>query len=237
MEDGFFPPALSLHYEGFLCHLSQFHLRMALHDSCVPVSCIHFLDSWLIDSEGRRYLDAVSSLWCNVWGHRHPRIDDAIRAQLDRIDAAAEQGGGQARIERQHREGKLTARERLDLLLDPGSFEEYDMYVEHNCVDFGMEKLRIPQRVPEKGRRVAGMGAVVEEILRVCSVSVVPWAWPFSPVPASISTPCCDSSWIIVVMSASRGTLDSTSRCSVSKPAAISGKAAFFAPPMAISPS
>lgn len=41
--------------------------------------------SWLIDSEGRRYLDAVSSLWCNVWGHRHPAIDAAIRAQLDRI--------------------------------------------------------------------------------------------------------------------------------------------------------
>lgn len=41
--------------------------------------------SWLIDDQGRRYLDAVSSLWCNVWGHRHPAIDAAIRAQLDRI--------------------------------------------------------------------------------------------------------------------------------------------------------
>src|SRR6185295_4374541 len=39
----------------------------------------------LVDVEGRRYLDGVSSLWCNVHGHRKPEIDDAIRAQLDRI--------------------------------------------------------------------------------------------------------------------------------------------------------
>jgi adenosylmethionine-8-amino-7-oxononanoate aminotransferase len=40
---------------------------------------------WLVDTEGRRYIDGVSSLWCNVHGHRHPRIDEAVRAQLDRI--------------------------------------------------------------------------------------------------------------------------------------------------------
>jgi adenosylmethionine-8-amino-7-oxononanoate aminotransferase len=40
--------------------------------------------NYLIDTDGRRYLDGVSSLWCNVHGHRHPRIDAAVRAQLDR---------------------------------------------------------------------------------------------------------------------------------------------------------
>jgi propionyl-CoA carboxylase beta chain len=53
-------------------------------------------------------------------------------------------GGGSARIEAQHKRGKLTARERLQLLLDDGSFEEFDIYVEHRCIDFGMEKTRVP---------------------------------------------------------------------------------------------
>src|SRR5881394_1004193 len=58
--------------------------------------------------------------------------------------AAAQQGGGAKRIAAQHAKGRLTARERLTVLLDPGSFEEYDMYVEHNCVDFGMESQKVP---------------------------------------------------------------------------------------------
>ena len=56
----------------------------------------------------------------------------------------ARAGGGQARIDAQHKRGKLTARERVDLLLDEGSFEEFDMYVEHRCIDFGMEKTKVP---------------------------------------------------------------------------------------------
>jgi propionyl-CoA carboxylase beta chain len=48
-------------------------------------------------------------------------------------------GGGQKRIDAQHAKGKLTARERLEVLLDEGSFEEYDMYKSHRCTDFGME--------------------------------------------------------------------------------------------------
>ncbi|MCJ7787945.1 MAG: acyl-CoA carboxylase subunit beta, partial [Methyloceanibacter sp.] len=56
----------------------------------------------------------------------------------------ARAGGGAARIEAQHKRGKLTARERLSLLLDEGSFEEFDMYVEHRCTDFGMEKTKVP---------------------------------------------------------------------------------------------
>ena len=59
--------------------------------------------------------------------------------QLEARRAAARLGGGAKRIAAQHAKGRLTARERLSVLLDPGSFEEVDMYVEHNCVDFGME--------------------------------------------------------------------------------------------------
>jgi len=61
-------------------------------------------------------------------------------AEMEKRRSAARMGGGQKRIDAQHAKGKLTARERLTILLDEGSFEELDMYVEHNCVDFGMEE-------------------------------------------------------------------------------------------------
>jgi propionyl-CoA carboxylase beta chain len=64
--------------------------------------------------------------------------------QLEAKREAARQGGGAKRIDAQHAKGKLTARERLGVLLDEGSFEEIGMYVEHNCVDFGMEETKIP---------------------------------------------------------------------------------------------
>ena len=67
-----------------------------------------------------------------------------IIAALDAKRAEARLGGGQRRIDAQHGKGKLTARERLDVLLDPGSFEEYDMFVTHRAVDFGMEETIIP---------------------------------------------------------------------------------------------
>ena len=67
-----------------------------------------------------------------------------ILDMLEAKRAQARLGGGERRIEAQHRRGKLTARERLDVLLDEGSFEEYDMFVEHRCADFGMEAQRIP---------------------------------------------------------------------------------------------
>ncbi|MEQ1899463.1 MAG: acyl-CoA carboxylase subunit beta [Devosia sp.] len=66
-----------------------------------------------------------------------------IEALEDRR-ARARLGGGEARIATQHKKGKLTARERLDVLLDPGSFEEYDMFVTHRAVDFGMADTVIP---------------------------------------------------------------------------------------------
>ena len=65
-------------------------------------------------------------------------------AEMEKRRAQAQLGGGQKRIDAQHAKGRLTARERLDILLDEGSFEEIDMYVEHNCTDFGMENQKIP---------------------------------------------------------------------------------------------
>ncbi len=67
-----------------------------------------------------------------------------ILDELEKRRAEARLGGGQKRIDAQHARGKLTARERIELLLDEGSFEEFDMYVEHRCTDFGMEKKKIP---------------------------------------------------------------------------------------------
>ncbi len=69
---------------------------------------------------------------------------DDIQKLLESKRAAARLGGGEKRIAAQHKKGKLTARERLELLFDEGSFEEWDMFVQHRCVDFGMEKSHIP---------------------------------------------------------------------------------------------
>ena len=67
-----------------------------------------------------------------------------ILEALEEKRADARLGGGKKRIEAQHKRGKLTARERIEVLLDPGSFEEFDMFVEHRCNDFGMAEKAIP---------------------------------------------------------------------------------------------
>src|ERR1700733_13011190 len=64
--------------------------------------------------------------------------------ELENRNRLAEEGGGKERRERQHREGKLSVRERITLLLDEGTFEETDKFVTHRCTDFGMEQKRIP---------------------------------------------------------------------------------------------
>ena len=64
--------------------------------------------------------------------------------ELEKRREQARMGGGEKRIAAQHAKGRLTARERLSVLLDPGSFEEYDMFVEHNATDFGMDEQKIP---------------------------------------------------------------------------------------------
>ncbi|MCA9119438.1 MAG: acyl-CoA carboxylase subunit beta [Planctomycetaceae bacterium] len=87
-----------------------------------------------------------------------------IVRQLEEKRSAAELGGGQSRIDAQHKKGKLTARERIELLLDPDSFEEWDMFVEHRCNDFGMDK----QSVPGDGV-VTGYGTVNGRVVFVFS--------------------------------------------------------------------
>ncbi len=64
--------------------------------------------------------------------------------KLEELNARATLGGGEERIKRQHAAGKLTARERIELLLDPGTFVETDRFVTHRCTDFGMEEQKIP---------------------------------------------------------------------------------------------
>ncbi|MBS0343701.1 MAG: acyl-CoA carboxylase subunit beta, partial [Proteobacteria bacterium] len=64
--------------------------------------------------------------------------------ELEKRRDQARLGGGQKRIDAQHAKGKLTARERIELLLDDGTFEEWDMFVEHRCTDFGMADNKIP---------------------------------------------------------------------------------------------
>jgi propionyl-CoA carboxylase beta chain len=70
-------------------------------------------------------------------------MQDIIR-QLEEMRADARAGGGERRVSAQHGKGKLTARERLEIMLDEGSFEEWDMFVKHRCQDFGMAEQRIP---------------------------------------------------------------------------------------------
>ena len=67
-----------------------------------------------------------------------------ILRRLEEKREAARKGGGEKRVAQQHQKGKLTARERLDLLFDPGTFEEWDMFVEHRSTDFGMEQQKVP---------------------------------------------------------------------------------------------
>ena len=79
---------------------------------------------------------------------------DKIKELVERR-SAARMGGGQKRIDAQHEKGKLTARERLSILLDEGSFEEFDMFVRHRCTNFGMEKSHI-----DGDGVVTGMGTI-----------------------------------------------------------------------------
>jgi len=87
-----------------------------------------------------------------------------ILHELETRRAAARLGGGQARIDAQHGKGKLTARERIDLLLDEGSFEEFDMFVAHRCTEFGMEKNR-----PAGDGVVTGWGTINGRMVYVFS--------------------------------------------------------------------
>ena len=69
-------------------------------------------------------------------------VEEKIK-KLEQMNQAAQQGGGEARIQRQHDAGKLTARERIDRLFDPGTFVEIDAFVTHRCADFGMQDSKV----------------------------------------------------------------------------------------------
>src|SRR6202795_2463188 len=85
-----------------------------------------------------RLSDKKKTLSASTTNH-HDRMEE-----LRKLSAEAEAGGGVERREKEHNAGKLTARERIHLLLDENSFEELDKFVRHNCVDFGMETQRPP---------------------------------------------------------------------------------------------
>ncbi len=87
-----------------------------------------------------------------------------VNSELARRRAGARAGGGERRIESQHAKGKLTARERIELLLDDDSFEEWDMFVEHRCTEFGMTD----QKVPGDGV-VTGWGTINGRLIFVFS--------------------------------------------------------------------
>ncbi|MBB4196265.1 propionyl-CoA carboxylase beta chain [Rhodoblastus sphagnicola] len=86
-----------------------------------------------------------------------------ILASLEKRRKGARLGGGQRRIDAQHKRGKLTARERIELLLDHGSFEEFDMFVQHRCVDFGMDE---GEKIPGDGV-VTGWGTINGRVVYV----------------------------------------------------------------------
>jgi propionyl-CoA carboxylase beta chain len=90
-----------------------------------------------------------------------PVRGSAVKDILDRLEdrrAEARLGGGQQRIAAQHAKGKLTARERIEVLLDEGSFEEFDMFVTHRCTEFGMAETKYPATAwsPAGARSTAG---------------------------------------------------------------------------------
>ncbi|XP_027441966.2 propionyl-CoA carboxylase beta chain, mitochondrial isoform X4 [Zalophus californianus] len=93
----------------------------------------------------------------------------SVNERIENKRRAALVGGGQRRVDAQHKRGKLTTRERISLLLDPGSFVESDMFVEHRCADFGMaaEKNKIMDQAMTVGAPVIGLndsgGARIQE--------------------------------------------------------------------------
>ncbi|CAG8643996.1 7579_t:CDS:2, partial [Funneliformis caledonium] len=84
----------------------------------------------VVSTQPRRYASGITK-------------EEKILARVEEMRAQAQLGGGLKRIKAQHDKGKLTARERVELLLDPGSLMEYDTFVEHQCTDFGMDKNKI----------------------------------------------------------------------------------------------
>jgi propionyl-CoA carboxylase beta chain len=100
-------------------------------------------------------------------------IEEKIK-KLEEMSAKASLGGGEKRIERQHKAGKLTARERIELFFDPGTFVEIDKFVTHRCTDFGTQD----QKILGDGV-ITGYGKVEPSPRR----SARSWTWPPRPAP------------------------------------------------------
>ena len=103
-----------------------------------------------------------------------------IIEELETRRRRAREGGGERRVAAQHARGKLTARERLEILLDEGSFEEWDMFVEHDCHDFGMDE----QRIPGDGV-VTGWGTISGRLVYVYSQDFTVFGGSLSDTHAS----------------------------------------------------
>uniref|UniRef100_A0A670JFN8 Propionyl-CoA carboxylase beta chain, mitochondrial n=1 Tax=Podarcis muralis TaxID=64176 RepID=A0A670JFN8_PODMU len=122
-------------------------------------------------------VSTVSLAFSRRLSNSPPRQAPTVPERIEEKRRAALLGGGQARIDAQHRRGKLTARERVLLLLDPDSFVEYDMFVEHRCADFGMEaeKNKFPGDSVVTGQgRINGRLAYVFSQRNVLCSGVIP---------------------------------------------------------------
>ncbi len=107
-------------------------------------------------------------------GPENPDLE-GLRDRLLELEKKAELGGGRERIEKQHADGKLTARERLERLLDPGSFVELDKLKTHRCSDFGMEKTKILG-----DGVVTGYGRIEERLVFVFAQDFTVWGGSLS---------------------------------------------------------
>jgi acetyl-CoA carboxylase carboxyltransferase component len=119
-------------------------------------------------------------------------LRERTRELLDMIEAAR-QGGGPDKIKNQHAKGKFTARERLEILLDPGSFHELDIFVQHKCTDFGMEK----QLYPGDGV-VTGYGTINGRLIYV-------YAQDFTVLGGSLGKKCSEKICKVMDMAVQNG--------------------------------
>jgi propionyl-CoA carboxylase beta chain len=152
------------------CGMRNLCLRVALHskERLARPSICEFAISKTVSAHA---LQIYSKPLCLPrppgYGARQYRGETTMKDILQQLETrreVARQGGGPRRIDAQHAKGKLTARERIELLLDEGSFEEFDMFVAHRCVDFGMEADR-----PAGDGVVTGWGTVNGRMVYVFS--------------------------------------------------------------------
>ena len=98
--------------------------------------------------------------------------------ELERRTAEALLGGGQKRIDTQHKKGKMTARERIEYLLDDGTFEEFDRFVVHRCTEFGMQDKKFPGDGVVTGYGLISRCSAVPSAGLSARRSVRSWTWP-----------------------------------------------------------